>query len=216
MGSAFQLNPTRMTGWFSLPLLTALLLLPGAIATAQEASEPDSFDRIQAPAGSNNSTPSAANSEPEIEDPNNLRPLAQDNTLLSVEAGERLMSEAGDAVAQQDYTLAIQKLQQSREIFNQLSNFHQQLASSFNGIDNRISSAQRTKALETAQMRDRATFQLALVHRAQNQPELAVPLLIQIIQSQQPTRDLGQQAYQQLLELGFVDSPYPQQPTSSN
>ena len=58
-------------------------------------------------------------------------------------------------------------------------------------------------------MRDEATYRLALVHRAQNKPELAVPLLIQIIRSQQPTRDLGKKAYQQLLELGFVDSPFP-------
>jgi thioredoxin-like negative regulator of GroEL len=68
-------------------------------------------------------------------------------------------------------------------------------------------------------MRDEATYQLALVHRAQNQPELAVPLLIQILRSQSPTRDLGKKAYQQLFELGFVDSPYPKprdsQPTSS-
>lgn len=40
-------------------------------------------------------------------------------------------------------------------------------------------------------MRDEATYQLALVHRAQNKPELAVPLLIQIVKSQNPTRDLG-------------------------
>lgn len=57
-------------------------------------------------------------------------------------------------------------------------------------------------------MRDQATYQLALVYRAQNQPGLAVPLLVEIIRSQQPTRELGQKAYQQLLELGFVDVPY--------
>ncbi|NET37108.1 MAG: hypothetical protein F6K19_34640, partial [Cyanothece sp. SIO1E1] len=81
--------------------------------------------------------------------------------------------------------------------------------SSFSGIDNRITSRHRTNALETAQIRDQATYRLALVHRAQNKPELAVPLLVQIIRSQQPTRDLGQKAYQQLFELGFVESPYP-------
>jgi hypothetical protein len=116
--------------------------------------------------------------------------------------------------------LASQKLQEARQVFNQLSNFYSQLAASFSGIDNRLADSQRTKALDTAQMRDRATYQLALVHRAQNQPELAVPLLVQIISSQQPTRELGQKAYQQLLELGFVDVPYPRaeaqpQPTSS-
>jgi hypothetical protein len=31
---------------------------------------------------------------------------------------------------------------------------------------------------------------------------------MEILRSQQPTRDLGQRAYQQLFELGFVDEPY--------
>jgi vacuolar-type H+-ATPase subunit I/STV1 len=141
-------------------------------------------------------------------DPENTRPLAAES-LLSLEGGQRLMEEASNAIAAENYDLASQKLQEARQVFNQLSNFYSQLAASFSGIDNRLADSQRTKALDTAQMRDRATYQLALVHRAQNQPELAVPLLVQIISSQQPTRELGQKAYQQLLELGFVDVPYP-------
>ena len=64
-------------------------------------------------------------------------------------------------------------------------------------------------------MRDSATYQLALVHRAKNQPELAVPLLIQIIRSQNPTTDLGKKSYQQLYELGFVDVPFSEEGTAS-
>ncbi|MEG4394702.1 hypothetical protein QUB05_24335 [Microcoleus sp. F10-C6] len=169
--------------------------------------------------------PSAPENQPQVEpaddptDPNNLRPLTQDSSLLSVQGGQRLMTEASSAISNQNYALASQKLQESRQIFNQLSNFYQQLGSSFAGIDIRLAESHRTKAVETAQMRDEATYRLALVHRAQNKPELAVPLLIQIIRSQQPTRDLGKKAYQQLLELGFVDAPYPRpassQPSSS-
>jgi hypothetical protein len=170
--------------------------------------------------------PSGPENQPQVEpaddptDPNNLRPLTQDSSLLSVQGGQRLMTEASSAISDQNYALATQKLQESRQIFNQLSNFYQQLGSSFAGIDIRLAESHRTKAVETAQMRDEATYRLALVHRAQNKPELAVPLLIQIIRSQQPTRDLGKKAYQQLLELGFVDAPYPRpasaQPRSSN
>jgi hypothetical protein len=156
-----------------------------------------------------------------IPDDEDLRPLAQDGSLLSPRGGQRLMRQASDAIASQNYDVAAQKLREARQVFNQISNFYQELAASFSGIDNRIADRQRAMALETAQMRDQATYQLALVHRAQNQPDLAVPLLIQIIRSQQPTRDLGQRAYRQLFELGFVDSPYPRgqdaaEPTSSN
>ena len=140
-------------------------------------------------------------------DPNNLRPTSPSGALLSVEGGKRLMSDAQNAVSSQNYSEAAKKFQDARSVFNQLSNFYQQLNSSFSGIDNRVADNLRKQARDTAQMRDEATYQLALVHRAQNKPSLAVPLLVQIIRSQMPTRDLGKKAYQQLLELGFVDAP---------
>ncbi len=143
------------------------------------------------------------------DDPTIVRPMSQDTSLLSMQGGKRLLEEASKAVSAQNYALAAKKLQEARQVFNQLSNFYQELAGSFSGIDNRIADGHRRKALEAAQMRDESTYQLALVHRAQNQPELAVPLLVQIIRSQQPTRELGQKAYQQLFEMGFVDSPFP-------
>ncbi len=153
---------------------------------------------------------------PDLTDPNNLTPLTQADSLLSLQGGKNLMEEAKEAIDSQQYDVASNKLQEARKVFNQLSNFYLQLANSFTGIENRIADGQRRKALETGQMRDEATYQLALVHRAQNQPELSVPLLIQVIRSQNPTSQLGKKSYQQLFELGFVDSPYSTSTSSSN
>ncbi len=182
----------RTTGIISLSFLAASVLLKPASGLAQ--TLPTSPNRAQ-PIDPN--------------DPNVLKPTDQDAGLLSQQGGKRLMDEADKAVSAQNYPTAMKKRQEARQVFNQLSNFYQDLAGSFSGVDNRIADTQRRKALESAEMRDQATYQLALVHRAQNQPELAVPLLVQIIRSQQPTRNLGQKAYQQLLELGFVDAPFP-------
>ncbi|MDJ0617323.1 MAG: hypothetical protein QNJ63_11350 [Calothrix sp. MO_192.B10] len=158
------------------------------------------------------SSPSPINPE----DPNTLRPATETSNLLSIKGGQRLMSEASSAVSSQNYPVASSKLKEARIVFNQLSNSYQQLFSSFSGIDNRVADTLRKRALETAQMRDEATYQLALVHRAQNKPELALPLLVQIIKSQNPTRPLGKKAYQQLFELGFVDSPFPREQRNSS
>jgi hypothetical protein len=163
--------------------------------------------------------PPSLYSQVQILEPNEtniLQPTAQNNSILSMAGGQRLMEEAEQAISAQNYALAAQKLQEARQVYNQLSNFYQELNASFTGIDNRVSDSQRQKALETAQKRDEATYKLALLHRAQNQPELAVPLLIQIIRSQNPTRELGKKAYQQLFELGFVDAPFPRQGSSSS
>ncbi|HSM83117.1 MAG TPA: hypothetical protein VLS96_15610 [Nodosilinea sp.] len=136
------------------------------------------------------------------------RPLNQASSSLSVASGQQLMSEASAAIADQNYPLAEEKLIQARENFNQISTFYQELAQMFVGVDTQINRSNREKALETAQLRDQASYQLALVYRAQDQPSQAVPLLMEILRSQQPTRELGQRAYQQLFELGFVDEPY--------
>lgn len=194
------LGPKRSLSLFSLLSLStvAVLVLSGPAIVQAQTPPAETSD----PAGSPDS-----NAE--------LRPLVQDGNILSVSGGQRLMQEASAAVSAQNYPLAVQKLQAAREVFNQLSNFYQQLAASFSGIDVRIADGQRQQAIATAQMRDEATYQLALVHRAENKPELSVPLLIQIVRSQNPTRELGQKAYQQLYELGFVDSPYPRNQNSS-
>lgn len=140
--------------------------------------------------------------------PNEVRPAAQNTGRLSVAAADQLVEEASAAIASQNYPQAIQKLQEARELYNQLSTYYQELAAMFVGVDGRANTSNRRKALETAQRRDQATYQLALLYRTQNRPAEAVPLFIEILRSQQPTRDLGQRAYQQLFEMGFVDEPY--------
>ena len=201
MISAGTVRFFRHTCLTFLPVMATLTLLSSVNAQTPAPSLPDSPNQAQ---------------PLDPTDPNVLRPVTQDNSLLSVPGGQRLMSEANGAVSAQNYTLAANKLQEARQVFNQVSNFYQELATSFSGIDNRLADSQRKKALDTAQMRDDATYQLALVHRAQNKPELAVPLLVQIIRSQNPTRDLGKKAYQQLFELGFVDAPFPRSGNTSS
>lgn len=137
-----------------------------------------------------------------------VQPGNLSTTSLSLDGASRQMAEAEAAIANQDFATAEARLRAARETLNQISTYYQELAQMFIGIDTGINRSNRELALEAAQMRDQATFQLALVHRAQNQPDQAVPLLMEILRSQQPTRDLGQRAYQQLFELGFVREPY--------
>ena len=142
---------------------------------------------------------------PATEQPENTPETA---SFFSIEGAANLMAEADRAIDDGEYELAAEKLQSARQVYNQLSNFYLQLFNSFTGLDNAAAESHRKKALDTSIERDKATYQLALVHRAQNQPELSIPLLIQIITSQSPGIGLGRKAYEQLLEIGFVDTPY--------
>jgi thioredoxin-like negative regulator of GroEL len=197
-----RLLSTPVIAFFSL----ATTLCWGALPVAAQSNASD---------GNNtNSAVESSNSQPQGE-AEVVSPSSGEN-IFSMASGEKLMEEAKTAISEENYDTAASKLQEARKLFNQLSNYYQELASSFSGIDNRIARSQRSLAADTAQMRDEATYRLALVYRSQNQPERAVPLLVQIIQSQQPTRELGKKAYQQLLEMGFVNEPYPRRSGSDD
>ena len=143
-----------------------------------------------------------------------ISPNFSSNGLFSIDAGKQLFNEGRNAVGSNNYDLAATKFKDARQLMNQLSNFYQGLASTFSGVDTVVSQSLRNQALETAELRDSSTYQLALVYRAQNLPDKAIPLLIEIVRSQNPSRQLGQQAYRQLFELGFVDTPYPRTQTT--
>ncbi|MEB3288476.1 MAG: hypothetical protein VKI82_01095 [Leptolyngbya sp.] len=141
-----------------------------------------------------------------------VQPGTLSSTPLSMDGVRQQIAEAEAAIGNQDLVTAATKLQTSRETLNQLSSYYQELAQMFVGINSQLNRSNREQALEAAQMRDQATYQLALVYRAQNQPDRAIPLLMEVLRSQQPTRDLGQRAYQQLFELGFVSEPFTGRP----
>lgn len=136
------------------------------------------------------------------------RPLNQEDSPTGIRAAELLIAEAEQASAAADYATAVDRLQTARETLNTSSTHYQTLFTTFTGIDSRVSGEMRQKALEAAQLRDAATLQQAIAYKAQQEPELAVPLLVEVLSSQNPTRDLGKQAYDQLLEIGFVAQPY--------
>lgn len=190
MSAYLFMQPFQMLGWVSKGLLA--MGLAGAMSFAAIAQEevPTSEDA-------------------EVESSSEVRRVDQNpNSTFSIAAADQLMDEASTAIADQDYPIAIRKLMEARDIYNELSTYYQELAGMFVGVDTRQNRSNRAKALETAQKRDQATYQLALLYRTQDQPEEAIPLLIDVLRSQQPTRDLGRQAYQQLFELGIVEAPY--------
>ncbi len=133
---------------------------------------------------------------------------ALSDSRLGISAGQQALNDSEAAIDAQNYDLALSRLQSAREILNETSTSYQAVAAAFVGIDSEISSNLRTLARDAAQMRDQATLRQALVYRAQGQPALAVPLLVEVVQSQGPTRELGLDAYSQLFELGFVGRAY--------
>jgi hypothetical protein len=64
------------------------------------------------------------------------------------------------------------------------------------------------KGRQTLDLLADANMRLAALFRRQGQPEVAVPLLVEVVTSMTPTTEVGRRAYQQLIEIGFVTTPY--------
>lgn len=175
-----------------------LMIAPSAQAQMPDAQAPD-VEIIDVP---------AADDQPPAEASGATRTVQQSNSAIGIASGQALMNEAESAISAQNYTVASEKLIAARTALNDVSTYYQNLSGVFVGVDSRVTSDLRSLALEAAQVRDQASYQLAVVYRAQSRPELAVPLLVEVVQSQQPTRELGKKAYQQLFELGFVGVAY--------
>ena len=103
---------------------------------------------------------------------------------------------------------AVEKLNKSRTSSNLLINYYRDLNTSFKGIDALIPRELTRKNREVIQLLAKANMQLAIIHRSKGEPELAVPLLVEVVKILSPSNPIGSNAYQQLVELGLVDTPY--------
>jgi len=118
-------------------------------------------------------------------------------------------------VAQGDAAAAAGKLAQAKVDYDNarlgcqnLARFYRNLSGAFRGLDARIPREMDQKGREAVELQSAINLRLASLLRRMNQPEVAVPLLVEVVQLMSPTSPQGQKAYQGLLELGFVTTPY--------
>ena len=115
----------------------------------------------------------------------------------------------GDAAAASGNLSEARRLyDQARDACRRLLGFYRDLSGSFRGLDARIPREMDGKGREALETMARANLRLAAVFRRQNQPEVAVPLLVEVVKVMTPANEDGRKAYQQLVELGFAATPY--------
>ena len=89
-----------------------------------------------------------------------------------------------------------------------LISYYRDINGSFRGIDTLISLEMSKKNKYVIQLLAQANMQLASIYRSKGEFELAVPLLVDVVKRLTPLKPKGMKAYQQLFELGFVETPY--------
>ncbi|KGG37003.1 hypothetical protein [Prochlorococcus sp. SS52] len=137
-----------------------------------------------------------------------FRVLAKDEIGLSLNSVEKYLSDGDEFFARGDFDKARKKFDKAREMSKLLLGFYRDLGNSFKGIDARIPREMDSNSRKVLSLISRANLKLAILFRKTNRPELAVPLLVEVVRISSPANLEGQEAYQTLVELGFVNTTY--------
>jgi len=79
---------------------------------------------------------------------------------------------------------------------------------SFKGIDARIPKEMQRKGKQTLGILAESNERLASLYIKTEKPEVAVPLLVETIRIMSPNSPEGKEAYERLIQLGFVETKY--------
>ena len=134
--------------------------------------------------------------------------LASSGSGFNVSSVEALIQRGDAAVASGNLVQAKKDYDNARTASKQLLAFYRDLSGSFRGLDARIPREMDTKGRAALALLAQSNLRLAALFRRQGQPAVAVPVLVEVVRLMTPAKPEGQKAYQSLLELGFVDTPY--------
>ena len=136
------------------------------------------------------------------------RVLAQGGSGFNPSSVRAMISRGDSAASRGDLAAARADYDKARNASRQLLAFYRDLSGAFRGLDARIPREMDTKGREALGLLAESNLRLAALFRRQNQPEVAVPVLVEVVKLMTPSQPQGQKAYQSLLELGFVETEF--------
>ena len=142
------------------------------------------------------------------DDPSNYKVLSSTNKKLSITNVETFLREGDALIKANELDKAKESFDKARNLAKQLAGFYGDLNGSFRGIDARIPKEMSEKGKKSLQIWAESNARLAAVYKSKEQPEVAVPLFVEIIRLMSPTSSEGKEAYKNLVQLGFVETPY--------
>ena len=138
----------------------------------------------------------------------NLKVLASPESGFNVSTVERLIQQGDRSISKGNFVAAKENYDKARNVSKQLLSFYRDLSGSFRGLDARIPREMDAKGRKVLEALCQTNLRLAALFRKQNQPEVAVPVLVEVVRLMTPAKPLGREAYEDLLELGFANTPY--------
>ena len=144
----------------------------------------------------------------EVKSPTDYKVLSNDSKKLSLSNVEYYIKQGDKFIKNGDFDKAMDYYIDARKLAKQLASFYSDLNSSFLGIDARIPSEMQMKGKQTLQILAQTNERLASVYIKTKKSEVAVPLLVETIRIMSPNSKEGKEAYEKLIQLGFVETKY--------
>ena len=141
-------------------------------------------------------------------DPENYKVLSNKNDKFSIVNVQNFLDSGDEFVKDGSYDEAKEAYDKARNLAKQLSGFYRDLNGSYRGLDARIPREMEIKGRQTLKIWAESNAKLAQLYKSKNQPEVAVPLLVEIIKLMSASSPEGKSAYNDLIELGFVETQY--------
>ena len=144
----------------------------------------------------------------EINNPKDYKVLSNKSKRLSISNVKYFIKEGDKYIKNGDFKKAKDFYLDARKLAKQLASFYSDLNSSFKGIDARIPNEMQRKGKQTLQILAESNERLASMYIKTEKPEVAVPLLVETIRIMSPNSPEGKEAYERLIQLGFVETKY--------
>ena len=140
--------------------------------------------------------------------PQSYKVLSIENDKFSIINVKNFLAKGDEFIKKGNYEEAKDSYDKARNLARQLSGFYRDLSGSFRGVDARIPREMDIKGRESLRIWADSNSRLSKLYKLKKQPEVAVPLLVEIIKIMSPSSPEGKSAYNELIELGFVVTPY--------
>ena len=144
----------------------------------------------------------------EVKNPNDFRVLSNGSKKLSISNVDYYIKQGDKSIKNGDFEEAKDAFLNARKLAKQLASFYSDLNTAFIGIDARIPNEMKSKGKETLKILAKTNERLANLYIKDGKPDVAVPLLIENIRIMSPNTNVGKEAYERLIQLGFVETKY--------
>ncbi|ABB50179.1 conserved hypothetical protein [Prochlorococcus marinus str. MIT 9312] len=144
----------------------------------------------------------------EIKNAKDYKVLSKLSNQLSISNVDYYLKQGDKSIKNGDFDKAKDFYLDARNLAKQLASFYSDLNTSFKGIDARIPNEMQRKGKQTLQILAESNERLASLYIKTEKPDVAVPLLVETIRIMSPNSQEGKEAYERLIQLGFVETKY--------